>query len=59
MLCDILWSDPCEEVATDWDKNERGVSVVFSKKVVNDFLESNKLELIVRAHQVSKKNKKT
>jgi len=54
LLCDILWSDPSEEINGDWEKNERGVSFVFSKNVVNRFLENNNIDLIVRAHQVIK-----
>lgn len=51
LLCDILWSDPCEET-TDWDTNERGVSFVFSKEIVRKFNEKNGIDLLVRAHQV-------
>lgn len=53
LLCDILWSDPSDEINSDWEKNERGVSVLFSRNVVTKFLDNNKIDLIVRAHQVS------
>ena len=33
-------------------KNERNISVTFSKKVVKEFEEKNNLDLICRAHQV-------
>jgi serine/threonine-protein phosphatase PP1 catalytic subunit len=52
LLCDLLWSDPCDDLPTDWGTNERGVSVTFSKNVVENFLEKNNLDLICRAHQV-------
>ena len=51
LLCDLLWSDPDKE-ATDYDENDRGVSVIFGEKVVMDFNKKNDLDLIIRAHQV-------
>ena len=51
LLCDILWSDPNSEIDT-WGQNERGVSIVFSEKIIEGFLEKNKLDLICRGHQV-------
>ena len=54
LLCDLLWSDPCRDLPTDWGTNERGVSVTFSKNAVYNFLEKNNLDLICRAHQVGK-----
>lgn len=35
-----------------WGDNERGVSYVFSEKVVEDFLKKHELDLVVRGHQV-------
>ena len=52
LLCDLLWSDPSEDLVNDWAVNERGVSFLFSEKVVEKFLVRNNLDLIVRAHQV-------
>ena len=52
LLCDILWSDPEDNLKEDYGKNERGISITFSKKVVYKFLENNNLNLICRAHQV-------
>ena len=53
LLCDILWSDPNQDNnGKDWGDNDRGVSVVFSEKVLNKFLEDNDLDLFCRAHQV-------
>ena len=51
LLCDLLWSDPDKEVL-EYDENDRGVSVVFGEKVVEDFNKKNDLDLIIRAHQV-------
>jgi serine/threonine-protein phosphatase PP1 catalytic subunit len=50
-LCDLLWADPDHEV-DGWQENERGVSVIFSSKVVHSFLKKHDLDLICRAHQV-------
>ena len=51
LLCDLLWSDPAENI-DKWGENERGVSYTFSEKIVNEFLDKNDLDLICRAHQV-------
>ena len=51
LLCDLLWSDPDKEVL-DFDENDRGVSVVFGEKIVQEFNRKNDLDLIIRAHQV-------
>lgn len=53
LLCDLLWSDPSADIKRDWVVNERGVSFLFSKNVVDKFLAKNNLDLIVRAHQVN------
>ena len=47
----LLWSDP-EKTANGFVDNERGVSYVFSEKIVEDFNRNNDLDLIIRAHQV-------
>ncbi|RCH85781.1 hypothetical protein CU097_001199, partial [Rhizopus azygosporus] len=36
----------------DWEDNERGVSYVFGKKVINEFLSKFDLDLVCRAHMV-------
>lgn len=55
LLCDILWTDPTDatpEDGSNWGKNEeRGVSYVFTKEVVKEFIKNNGLNLICRAHQ--------
>ena len=60
VLTDLLWSDPAESqspfvlnlVPKKWGENERGISYVFSDRVVREFLEKHELDLIVRGHQV-------
>ncbi len=52
ILCDLLWSDPTDDIPTEWAPSERGVSLMFSRDVVEDFLENNNLDLICRGHQV-------
>ena len=51
LLCDLLWSDPDKDIA-EYDVNDRGVSVIFGEKIVQDFNKKNDLDLIIRAHQV-------
>ena len=53
LLCDLVWSDPDDSLLFDFKTNkERGISVCFSKKLVEDFTQKNDLDLICRAHQV-------
>jgi serine/threonine-protein phosphatase PP1 catalytic subunit len=55
VLCDLVWSDPETEgptFVTGWHPNDRGVSYLFCRDVLKNFLKDNKLELICRAHQV-------
>jgi serine/threonine-protein phosphatase PP1 catalytic subunit len=52
LICDLLWSDPCEQAG--WTSNiTRGVSVSFGADIVTEFLERHDMDLIVRAHQVA------
>ncbi|CAO3608200.1 unnamed protein product [Mucor hiemalis] len=51
ILNDLLWSDP-SDVSPDWSENDRGVSVCFGTKNVNDFLNKYDLDLVCRAHMV-------
>lgn len=58
VLCDLLWSDPSSSnapyilnlIPKRWGDNDRGVSYVFSEKVVEEFLLKHDLELVVRGH---------
>lgn len=51
LLCDLLWSDPYDHVLR-WGTNDRGVSYVFGKTAVKDFLKKYDMDLVCRAHQV-------
>ena len=51
LLCDLLWSDPSEDVK-GWGMNYRGVSHTFGPDKVTEFLQKQDLDLICRAHQV-------
>ena len=51
LLCDLLWSDPEQEV-NGWGENDRGVSFTFGADIVKQFLAKHDLDLICRAHQV-------
>ena len=50
-MCDLLWSDP-EKGIIGWEENDRGISYVFGDDVLKTFITKNKLDLIVRAHQI-------
>ena len=53
LLCDLVWSDPDDSLIFDFKTNkERGISVCFSKNVVENFTKKHDLDLICRAHQV-------
>lgn len=51
LLNDLLWSDPAE-MDSNWEANERGVSYVFGKAVIMDFLQRHDFDLVCRAHMV-------
>lgn len=51
IVCDLLWSDPLKD-HKGWNYNDRGVSYTFGEDVLQIFLESQNLDLVVRAHQV-------
>ncbi|KAI8982362.1 serine/threonine-protein phosphatase PP-Z [Mycotypha africana] len=51
LLNDLLWSDPAD-INGEWEDNERGVSYVFGRKVINEFLAKFDLDLVCRAHMV-------
>tara|TARA_B100000029_G_scaffold516504_1_gene630381 strand:+ start:13384 stop:14331 length:948 start_codon:yes stop_codon:yes gene_type:complete len=52
LLCDLLWSDPNTETNIGWSPSDRGVSYLFGKTELTNFLERNNVEVVVRAHQV-------
>eukprot|EP01130_Rhizamoeba_saxonica_P004733 TRINITY_DN191_c0_g4_i1.p1 TRINITY_DN191_c0_g4~~TRINITY_DN191_c0_g4_i1.p1 ORF type:complete len:304 (-),score=70.36 TRINITY_DN191_c0_g4_i1:54-965(-) len=49
-FCDLMWSDP-EEIET-WSMSQRGAGWLFGSKVVDEFLSTNGLTLMCRAHQL-------
>ena len=49
-MCDLLWSDP-EDMA-GWAESPRGAGFIFGKDITQDFLRTNNLNTIVRAHQL-------
>ena len=49
-FCDLVWSDP-EEVDS-WAVSPRGAGWLFGQSVTNDFMHTNHLKLICRAHQL-------
>ncbi len=49
-LCDLLWSDP--EYVEGFQESSRGAGYVFGEEPVNQFTETNGLELVCRAHQM-------
>lgn len=51
LICDLLWSDPDEDVQ-GWGDNDRGVSSTFGPDTLAQFLRAHDLDLVVRAHQV-------
>ena len=51
LIFDLVWSDPNPE-SENWSKSKRKVGIAFGKKIVNDFMKQNNLDLIVRAHEV-------
>eukprot|EP01083_Nonionella_stella_P053330 141104_1 len=53
VLTDLLWSDPSESDSVHGVKpSARGISVVFGSDRVVEFCRNNRIDLIVRAHQV-------
>lgn len=49
-MCDLLWSDPDE--VEKWSLSPRGAGFLFGKNEVDQFLHTNNVELIARAHQL-------
>ena len=49
-MCDLLWSDP--EDLVGWAESARGAGYIFGNDVTKEFLRTNGLNQIVRAHQL-------
>jgi serine/threonine-protein phosphatase PP1 catalytic subunit len=54
VLCDLLWSDPVDDLKGWHENTERGISYLFGQDVLAQFLKFNDLDLICRSHQVIK-----
>ena len=54
-FCDLVWSDP-EEVDT-WSVSPRGAGWLFGASVTKEFMFTNDLSLIYRAHQLVQEGK--
>jgi len=50
-MMDLTWSDPSGDEHVAWKPSTRGVSQIFGVKPVEEFLNHNKLKLIVRSNQ--------
>jgi len=50
IFCELLWSDPSP--FNGRQPNKRGVGIAFGPDVTHKFLNDNKLELIIRSHEV-------
>ena len=49
-MCDILWSDPDER--SGWGVSPRGAGYTFGQDVSEQFIHTNGLKFIMRAHQL-------
>ncbi|KAF6769863.1 hypothetical protein AHF37_12066 [Paragonimus kellicotti] len=57
LLCDLVWSDPADytqagDLPVGWLPSTRGCAYNFGVDVINTFLDTYELDLVVRAHQV-------
>jgi diadenosine tetraphosphatase ApaH/serine/threonine PP2A family protein phosphatase len=53
LICDLLWSDPSNSNNLKWEKNKtRSCSFVFGRKHATKFLDENKIQMIIRGHEV-------
>lgn len=50
VMCDLLWSDPDDRVG--WGISPRGAGYTFGSDVTQQFIHTNGLQLIARAHQL-------
>jgi len=47
----ILWSDPQSQAGSQ--PSNRGAGILFGKDITHAFLKKNKLDLLVRSHEVN------
>jgi serine/threonine-protein phosphatase 2B catalytic subunit len=56
LLCDLLWSDPLNDVGDKWRSNSmRQCSFYYGVYQSKAFLDSNNLKMIIRGHEVTDK----
>ena len=52
VITDLLWSDP-SDLVDGWTNNfERGVSFMYGKSALEQFIVNNNFDLVCRSHQV-------
>ncbi|PRT56837.1 Serine/threonine-protein phosphatase PP-Z1 [Wickerhamiella sorbophila] len=51
LMSDLMWSDPDPQVK-EWADNDRGVSYCFGKRVLDQFCNRFKFDLVARGHMV-------
>lgn len=49
-MCELLWSDP--QPNTGRAASKRGVGIQFGPDVTHEFLRTNKLDYIIRSHEM-------
>lgn len=52
LMCELLWSDPYPDPQIGRGPSKRGVGIQFGSDITNNFCETNKLDYIVRSHEV-------
>ncbi|KHJ94276.1 phosphoprotein phosphatase 1 domain protein [Oesophagostomum dentatum] len=50
--CDLLWSDPSPQ-KDGWVLSHRGISFLYGPKVVEEFCQKHKIDIILRGHQIN------
>eukprot|EP00826_Nyctotherus_ovalis_P053208 TRINITY_DN687_c0_g1_i11.p1 TRINITY_DN687_c0_g1~~TRINITY_DN687_c0_g1_i11.p1 ORF type:complete len:251 (+),score=58.80 TRINITY_DN687_c0_g1_i11:93-845(+) len=50
-MCDLLWSDPDDR--TGWGISPRGAGYTFGSNISEQFLHTNNISLVARAHQLT------
>ena len=53
VLCDLLWTDP-EENIPSWGQAPKGSGYFFGYEISKNFCDTNKLNMICRAHQLQR-----
>lgn len=49
-MCELMWSDP--QMMCGTSDSKRGVGTMFGPDITKKFLQKNKLDYIVRSHEV-------